>query len=210
LEAAGEESMLELGPELDRCGADVGCRADRLRRANVRYGLALSLKLDGQRQAATATLIDSVAGREAAHGLVELEVKTALAAVRTLIRSLLDKASIPSGGRVILELDPPDALVLAPSEPSSSGVLRVPPGGWSIRAEREGYRPSSVEAEVRAFEDTHLTIALEKEPALWGQWWFWAGVGTAGALGAVALALILRPAPSSICVHQGGAPCPPL
>jgi hypothetical protein len=60
-------------------------------------------------------------------------------------------------------------------------------GRHSIRVEHAGYRATETGVEITAGQARRITLALEKEPGLLGQWWFWTGAGVLVSAGATAL-----------------------
>jgi PEGA domain len=82
-------------------------------------------------------------------------------------------------------------------------------GRHLIRVEHPSYRPLETGVEIRAGQDRRITLALEKEPGVLGQWWFWTGAGVlVSAAATVLIVATTERSPSSGDIPPGKVAAP--
>ncbi|HYQ04882.1 MAG TPA: PEGA domain-containing protein [Polyangiaceae bacterium] len=65
--------------------------------------------------------------------------------------------------------------------------VTLPSGRHLIRVEHAGFRSAETGVQIVAGQDRTLDLALEKEPGIWGKWWFWTGAGVVVTAGVTAI-----------------------
>jgi len=82
-------------------------------------------------------------------------------------------------------------------------------GRHVIRVEHAGFHASETQIELNPGQDRSVQVPLEKEPAIWGRWWFWTGAGVlaSAAVTAVICATTER-SPSSGDIPPGRVAAP--
>ncbi|MCC7385660.1 MAG: hypothetical protein IT384_27675 [Deltaproteobacteria bacterium] len=205
----------EVGERVRNCGSDIACIADRLRAFDARYGLVVVVNMTVQPPLIGLQLIDTDERRLVGESLGQLapEDSGISKAIQARARKIFDEAGYNQAGRVVVEVQPPQAKVtigdFSPDE-GAPNVFTVPPGHYEVRAQLDGYGGASEQAVAIGGQETKVGLILEEESSFFGSPWFWVGLGAVAAGGATAAVIAAQPTSRCVCVvfqGQGCGPC---
>src|SRR5207244_1549382 len=83
----------------------------------------------------------------------------------------------------------------------------VSPGRYRVRAALDGFDEAEVEAEVRAGEESSISLSLVERRSVFESFWFWAIVGAVVAGGATAAVIATRKTDRFACAPFDGVDC---
>ena len=180
------------------CGSDLACIGRALRLARIDLGLRVIANFALDPPLFTFSLIEGE--RTIAEKLVEAEGSIDSILVRSTEELL---AAYPRGGRIAVEVAPPDAVVSI--APPGSGVMA--PGTYRVSAAKEGYSPKSAAIDLRAGSEERVRLVLDPLPeeSIASSPWLWTGVGV-GVAAIVTVVLIVTnpfarsPSEGIVCV----------
>lgn len=196
------------------CGSEVPCIAKAMALANIDLGLRVIVNFAIEPPLITFNLIDAKDQKVIAESLAEQDERALAGILRDQTADLLDKGNYTRGGRLMLDVKPPDARVDIRPTGVVGAVVDV--GKYQVTATKEGFHAQTVDVDVRAGEEALATLLLEQippEPTIVESPWLWTAVGVA-VVGGVAAVLIATdpfskdPTTGTLCVTTAQGSCP--
>lgn len=206
----------EVTNRVRECGSDRPCMISRLRAFDARLGLVVTVNLDLDPPLVSLVLADTDDLRVVAEVIEDVPGGNVSDFIRGQVKKMLDELDYVRAGRLIVEIDPPEAgrasiKVGEGVEPErgAPNVFTVAPGQYPVLAQLDGWSSDSSEAEVRSGEETRVRLSLEEQKSLFESPWFWVVVGAVAVGGAAtAMAVSLSSTTRCVCVTLGGSECP--
>lgn len=205
----------EVTNRVRECGSDTQCMVSRLRAFDAKLGLVVTLNLDLQPPLVSLLLADTDDLKVVAEVIEDVPGGNVSDFIRMRVKKILDELGYVRAGRIVVEIDPPEAgranIKVGEGEEADRGapnVFTVAPGGYHVSARLDGWSSASSEAEVRSGEETRVRLSLEEQKSLFESPWFWAVVG-AVAVGGATTALVVSQSSTTrcLCVTIGGSDC---
>ena len=206
----------EVTNRLRECGSDRNCLISRLRAFDARLGMVVTVNLDLDPPLVSVLLADTDEMRVVAEVIEDVPGGNVSDFTRGQVKKLLDDLNYVRAGRLVVEIDPPEAGRAnikvgegIEAERGAPNVFSVAPGSYPVSAELDGWSSASSEAEVRGGEETRVRLSLEEHKSVFESPWFWVVVG-AVAIGGATTAIIVSQSSSTrcLCVTIGGSECP--
>ena len=195
------------------CGSDTECIVERLGAFDARLGLVVMLNFVVQPPLLSLQLLDTGARTLVADAFGELDTQGAdpSSEISRRASALLEQAGFHQGGRIVVDVAPPRALIfLEPAfdpEPGLANTFIVPPGIYRVAARSDGHREAATRIAVVPGGQARVNLELEAIESVTKQWWFWAVLAAAVAGGVVAGAALLGPTTRCVCTTLGGVGC---
>lgn len=205
----------EVTNRVRECGSDTQCMVSRLRAFDARLGLVVTVNLELDPPLVSLLLADTDELRVVAEVIEEVPGGNVSDFIRVQVKKLLDDLQYVRAGRIVVQIDPPEAgraqIKVGEGLEADRGapnVFTVAPGSYPVSARLDGWSSASAEAEVSGGEETRIRLTLEEQKSLFESPWFWVVVG-AVAVGGASTAIALGTAETTrcLCVTIGGAGC---
>lgn len=205
----------EVTNRVRECGSDTQCMVSRLRAFDARLGLVVTVNLDLDPPLVSLLMADTDELRVVAEVIEEVRGGDVSDFIRGQVKKILDDLEYVRAGRIVVEIDPPEAgratIKVGDGNEADRGapnVFTVAPGAYPVSARLDGWSSASAEAEVKSGEETRVRLSLEEEKSLFQSPWFWVAVGAVLVGGAsTAIALGTAETTRCLCVTIGGAGC---
>lgn len=199
-----------LGDRVRDCGSDTGCISARLRTFNARLGLVVVLDFASSPPLMSLQLLDTDDGRMLASSVGEVRAPKS-GGISSIIRKstseLLDKAGYPRAGRVVVEVEPPNAHVILGDgldpDIGTSNRFTVTPGRYPVTASLDGWSSGKSEVLAVTGAEAKVQLALVKDSTLIASPWFWVVVGVAVAGGTLGVLAATRHTSHCLCLYAG-------
>lgn len=192
------------------CGTDDGCIASKLRMFDARFGLVVVLSFELEPPVYRLQLLDTDLGRSVGERVGEAGADVLSDLTREADELLLE-AGLVERGRVVVEVEPPDAqLVLrgggAPDR-GTPNVFTLEPGRYTIEAQAEGHEAGRLDFEIKSGASQTVTLTLAEETSVWASPWLWIAIG-AVVVGGTAAAVVVGQSPERcLCTTIDGRGC---
>ncbi|MBI4820263.1 MAG: hypothetical protein HY791_28600 [Deltaproteobacteria bacterium] len=207
------ESRSGVSDRIRDCGSDEKCIADRLRAFDARMGLVVVVNGALSPPLLSLNMIDTEELRSMASdaGQIKPEEGSVSSAIRTRAAKIFEGAGYIRGARVIVEADPPRALITlgegVEPDKGTPNVFTVTPGTYVVKATLEGFSSAEGKVEAKSGEDARVALRLEEQTSTFESPWFWGAIGLAVVGGAAAAAIALRETTYCLCVTLGDSGC---
>jgi hypothetical protein len=206
--AASEEG---LGDRVRDCGSDTVCVSSRLRAFNARLGLVVVIDFSSKPVLISLQLLDTDDARLVASSVGELSPKEAISAsIRARARELLEKAGHVRAGRLLVEVDPPNARVAIAGfepDPGTPNRFTVAPGTYTVTAALDGWSAAKTEASVEGGAESKVRLELVREGSLLESPWLWIAIGVVAAGSVTAGVIAAQDTTRCVCATIGGNFC---
>jgi hypothetical protein len=195
------------------CGSDTACISSRLRTFNARLGLVVVLDFASNPPLISLQLLDTDDGRMLASSVGEVQTGAGgeSASIRKGANELLEKAGYHRAGRVLVEVEPPNAHITlgegVDPDPGTPNRFTLAPGRYPVNAKLEGWLPAKTEVAVATGAEAKVKLALTKEQTIFDSPWFWIGAAIGVVGGAAAVFAVTRHPSRCLCFTAPGVPC---